>query len=73
MSGRKVHLAYRKELVIKLIKQLGAKAVLVNYEGSDADAIAAVESDPRTYFVVSKECDKQDRDGSCAGHDVVTT
>lgn len=63
----RLHFSITKLLVLELIRQHGVQKVLVNFEGTDADAIEAIAADPRELFVLAP-CDNQRADGSCGGH-----
>lgn len=67
-SGRKMHLSYAKSMIIDTIAVAGARTILTNWNGTNDEAIAMLEKDPRSYFVVSDECDDQGADGYCNGH-----
>jgi hypothetical protein len=53
-----------------VIRRDGAKEILGDaFAGTDEEAIAAVEADTRTHFIVG-ECDNQSPEGVCEGHRV---
>lgn len=68
--GRMVHCSFPKAALIEEIQRSGARGVLVNWAGSDAEALSALEADPRSYFVFG-QCDNKGPDGDCLGHDLV--
>lgn len=61
------HIAATKQYIIQAIETRGAVAVLEDWTGSDAEAIAAVQDDPREYFACG--CDHYGPDGHCLGHE----
>ena len=64
-----VHCAMTKAYLRREIKRHGAAAVLVLPAGAtDADALAAIDADPRELFVLGA-CDNRRADGGCAGHE----
>ncbi len=64
------HVGIVKPLLLSLIKNEGASTVLVGWQGTDAEAIEAVEADPRSVFVLDAKCRDWKEDGSCRGHKV---
>lgn len=65
MNNRTRHMGVAKRLLRMWIKQDGAKTVLVNWEGTDAEALAQLDADPREVFC---DCDcKKTPDGACTG------
>jgi hypothetical protein len=68
MAGRIVHVGMTKLLLLNLIRNDGAVKVLVNWQGTDEEAIEAVAADPREIFTLTPECDRQDERGHCMGH-----
>lgn len=59
------HMGAAKSAVIQWIKNYGVKDVLPDFVGSEAEAIAAVEADPREVFCSCK-CEKEPS-GACSG------
>lgn len=66
-QGRTLHVHLTKDYLLQQIAQSGARGVLKDWPGTDAEAIAAVRADPRECFVVGP-CDRQGEDGHCLGH-----
>lgn len=66
---RTLHLGVAKWLLLDLLVANGAAAVLNGWTGTDEEAYEAIKADPREYFVLSPDCDQQNEDGSCAGHE----
>lgn len=56
-----------KSYLVRLIKEHGAKEILVDFEGTNEEAIKQIMDDPREAFTVG-ECDNQDERGFCKGH-----
>lgn len=71
MTRRIIHLSIAKWLLIELLTEHGASAVLNGWEGTDAEAYEAITADPHEYHVMDDTCDKRGPDGSCLGHEVV--
>lgn len=65
-SGETRHLVATKSFLIGAVQSYGAKAVLVGWEGSDEDAIKAIQDDARE--VIALGCDNADDNGYCLGH-----
>jgi hypothetical protein len=59
------HVGVAKRLLREWILRDGAKRVLAGWTGTDAEALAALDADPRDVFVTCG-CEKLE-DGSCAG------
>lgn len=65
----KLHVAAAKDYILRHLRA-GDRTILEGFQGTIAEAIAAVEADPRDFFVLDDGCDRQRPDGSCAGHPV---
>ncbi len=63
-----VHVGIVKGLLISIIRNEGAAAALYGWTGTDAEAIAAVQADPRDVFVLDATCTRRAPDGACLGH-----
>jgi hypothetical protein len=63
-----LHVGIAKPLLLTLLRNVGAASVLKGWTGSDEEAIAAINADPREVFVLSDECDRIGPDGACMGH-----
>ena len=64
------HMSVAKHYVIRMIKRDGAKDWLKNWTGTDDEAIAALQADPRETFC---NCDNTDEKGHCKGHEKTET
>jgi hypothetical protein len=62
---RVIHVGIAKPLLLSLLHAHGAGEVLRGWTGTDAEAAAVIEADPRDFFVLSDECQHQKPDGSC--------
>jgi hypothetical protein len=71
MRSRILHVGVAKWLLLDLLSTYGAGAVLKGWTGTHDEAREAIMADPREYFVLSPDCNKQNADGSCAGHDCI--
>ena len=65
---RVYHVGIVKPLLLQLLRTHGARAIMTNWTGDDAAAIAVVERDPRDVFVFDVTCTRQGPDGACLGH-----
>jgi hypothetical protein len=65
-GGRRLHVCVAKDYLAQMVAAFGAKEVLVGWDGTDAEALAALESDPRQFFAIG--CDDVDASGRCKGH-----
>lgn len=65
-EGGSRHLCATKSFLVKSVEAYGAKQVLVDWEGTDEEAIAAIYDDPREVFAM--DCDNYDETGHCLGH-----
>jgi hypothetical protein len=72
MSRRRVHVAMARELLERYIREEGPEVAMgAAWRGrSEAEALAALEADPRSWFVIDPTCDRRGPDGSCLGHDL---
>jgi hypothetical protein len=71
MTGtRHIHVSFAKTLLIQLVRSHGAASVAKNWTDTDDALIAAINADPREFFVSDDTCDRVGPDGSCLGHDV---
>lgn len=69
MLNGSFHVSIEKSLLIREIRRLGLRAVLVVPDDvTEDEMIARIEADPRAHFVMTPECDRQNDDGTCAGH-----
>lgn len=59
------HVGFAKDYLVRVIRTHGSGEVLSAWEGTDDEAIAAVQADPREVFC-SCDCPKKPN-GSCAG------
>jgi hypothetical protein len=66
MSSKTLHMGITKQFLLSVIRARGAKFVLDNWEGTDEEAIAMIENDPREVF--TSGCDDADETGRCKGH-----
>lgn len=70
MAKRLLHVSIDKQYLIGIIRSTGSTdGVLVGFDGTAEEAIAACESDPREAFVMDATCDRQDATGRCLGHE----
>ena len=65
---RWIHLCFHQDYIIQQIQKHGHETVLVNFKGSNDEAVAAVKNDGVTWYP-SGPCDKRGSDGKCTGHD----
>lgn len=65
MEGKVMHMGATKQYIRQAIARDGAADVLVDWTGTDAEALEALAADPREVFC-SCDC-KKNPDGSCAG------
>lgn len=65
MASRTLHIGATKSYVVGLIHRFGAKGVMREWDGSDEEAIQAVQDDSREVFA---DCGcRKNSDGSCSG------
>lgn len=62
------HVSIAKSLLLDLLAQHGHEGVLRGWCGSTDEAIAMIEADTRSWFVMKPSCDHQDSEGKCLGH-----
>lgn len=67
MVTKAMHVTIGKKFLISLIRENGACEILDNWTGTDAEAIAQIESDPRECIPMGG-CDNYDERGFCKGH-----
>ena len=63
------HISPSKSIVLGAIRMYGAKSVLPEWKGTDAEAINMIKKDPRKIFVFG-DCDHVGPAGKCLGHRV---
>ncbi len=63
-----LHVGIAKWLLIELLTEHGAAAVLKGWQGTDLEAYEAIQRDPRAFFVLDPSCDNVQPDGACGGH-----
>ena len=70
MTTRTLHIGATKSYVVGLIHRFGAKSVMASWDGTDAEAIQAVQDDSREVFA---DCTcRKNPDGSCSGEPMPT-
>ncbi len=60
------HLVATKSFMVGLVRSQGAKVALVDWDGTDDEAVQAIKDDPREVFAL--DCDNFDAKGYCLGH-----
>ena len=63
----RMHLCCTKSYLLKGI-MAGRMDMLKDFDGTQEEAIEAIKNDSRKYFVIG-ECDNQNEDGECLGHE----
>lgn len=67
-AGYSGHLIATKSWLIDIVRRFGAKVALGDkWEGTDEEAVAAIQNDPRE-VIPSADCDNVDERGYCLGH-----
>ena len=56
-----------KEFFVRIIRREGAGGILVDWKGTDEEAIEAIESAPYDYWPMGP-CDNRLPNGDCGGH-----
>lgn len=63
----KYHMSMTKRYILRWIREEGSREVLNNWEGTDEEAIKAIQEGDQELFLPS-ECDNPAENGSCGGH-----
>lgn len=68
-APRRFHMGVAKRQMISMIRAHGAREVLMDWDGTDEEAIAELRADPREVFLPGGPCDNADPvTGRCLGH-----